>query len=206
MSKMTPLKNKILVKSSALFRKYGYKGTSNKQIAKAAGCTTAALYYYFEGGKAHILREVIRSSISDPARMDDAIDDSRNLEEFLAHLNQTLARDLPHVTDRLSWLTLEFPNLPKEEQGLLQEQILAIHDVLRRGISRFVDSKAEAAQLAWVIFCAYFGYQQVFMKMGIRKLARFDIGRFGQVLTHRVTSDMGRPSPEAIQKERHHGK
>lgn len=191
MAKKNPLREKIIKKSSELFRKYGYKGTSNRQIAKAAGCTTAALYYYFEEGKAHILREVIHDSISDPTRMEDAVKDSGNLEEYLVHLNQTLARDLPHVTDRLSWLTLEFPNLPKEEQGLLQDQILAIHDVLRRGMSRFVDSKAEAAQLAWIIFCAYFGYQQVFMKMGIRQLTEFDIGKFGQILTHVVTSNLG---------------
>ncbi len=37
----------------------GVRG-SIKQIAKASGCTNAALYYYFDGGKEHILHEVIR--------------------------------------------------------------------------------------------------------------------------------------------------
>jgi len=182
MAKKTLLRDRIIQKSSTLFRNHGYKGTSNKQIAEAAGCTTAALYYYFEEGKAHILREVIHNSISDPARLEDAVKDSDNLEEFLGKLNRSLARDLRHVTDRLSWLTLEFPNLPEEEQHLLQDQILAIHRVLCRGIGRFIGPKTEAAQLAWIIFCAYFGYQQVFMKMGVRKRTKFDIGKFGQKL------------------------
>ena len=48
----TDLKDIILQKAGELFAQQGYTATSNKQIAKAAGCTAAALYYYFEGGKA----------------------------------------------------------------------------------------------------------------------------------------------------------
>ena len=53
------LAERILREAGDLFRQQGYAATSIKQIASAAGCTTAALYTYYEGGKAHVLREVI---------------------------------------------------------------------------------------------------------------------------------------------------
>ena len=59
MTEIPSLQDLIIEKASELFREKGYTATSIKQIAKASGCTTDALYYYFEGGKKHILREVI---------------------------------------------------------------------------------------------------------------------------------------------------
>jgi len=53
MRETSELKETILNVAGELFAKNGYAATSIKQIAKAAGCTTAALYYYFEDGKTY---------------------------------------------------------------------------------------------------------------------------------------------------------
>ena len=62
MSEARSLQDLTTGKAGELFREQGYEATTLKQIARAAGCTTAALHYCFEDGKDHILREVIRES------------------------------------------------------------------------------------------------------------------------------------------------
>ena len=54
MGEASSLQDLILENADELFREQGYAATSIKQIAKASGCTTAALSYYFEDGKQHI--------------------------------------------------------------------------------------------------------------------------------------------------------
>lgn len=65
----TELRTIILNEASKLFMQQGYAATTIKQIARAADCTTAALYSYFEGGKPQILREVVRSCSADSAQI-----------------------------------------------------------------------------------------------------------------------------------------
>ena len=187
MTEKQPLREIILLKSSELFRDKGYTATSIRQIAKAAGCKSASLYYHFEGGKSDILREVIYNTIEDPSSMLDSTDEAKNLEEFLLKLSQTLAKELPRVTDRLTWLTLEFSSLPENEQNLLREHLLKIHEIFQQGINRFVKNRSKASELGWIIFCAFFGYQHIFSKMGIKDLVKLENRRFGKTLTQIVS-------------------
>ena len=164
-------------------RSNGYSATSNRQIAKAVGCTTAALYYHFEKGKSHILREVIYSNIDDPSRIRDKVKDCKNLHEFLSKLTEMMVQEIPRITDSIVWLLLEFPRLPKEERSILQKHVMNFHDVLESELRRFVTDEEEVANLAWISICSFFGFHQLFLKMGIGATAGLDMKNFGYSLT-----------------------
>ena len=174
------LRERIIEEAGELFREQGYAATSIKQIAQASGCTTAALYYYFEDGKQHILREVIHKSAREvePDRQFPVAD---SLEEFLIELSAALAERFPRVADRFTWLMLQFPTLPDEEKRILQDQLLGIQQGLRERIGQYVADAATADRLAWTVYCSFFGYHQIFTKMQVGQrvdLGAVDYGRF----------------------------
>lgn len=163
----------ILEQAGELFREQGYAATTIKQIARAAGCTTAALYYYFEDGKQHILREVIRQSAR---KAEDSVLLPRadNLEEFLVRLGAHLAQRWPGVADRFNWIMLQFAALPDEEKRIVQNQLLGTQRALKEQIGQYVADEATAERLAWLVYCSFFGYQQIFTKMEVG--TRVDLG------------------------------
>lgn len=177
------LRDKIIEKASALFRRNGYRATSNRQISSAAGCTTAALYYHFENGKSHILREVIYSNIKDPSGIREKVKDCKDLNEFLLKLTEMMVQEIPRITDSLVWLLLEFPRLPEEERRILKEHIINFHNVIESELRRFITKEEDLANLAWISICAFFGFHQLFLKMGIGSIVRLDIKEFGNSLT-----------------------
>jgi len=127
----------IIEQAGELFREQGYAATTIKQIAKAAGCTTAALYYYFEDGKQHILREVIRQSAR-KAEDSMPLPQAGSLEEFLVRLGAHLAQRWPGVADRFNWIMLQFATLPDEEKRIVQNQLLGIQRALKEQIGQYV--------------------------------------------------------------------
>lgn len=180
MSFARPLQDLIVEEAGGLFREQGYAATTIKQIAKAAGCTTAALYYYFEDGKKHILREVIHKSARE-VESEKQLPVAHSLEEFLIELSAVLAERFPRVDDRFTWLMLQFPTLPDEEKRILQDQLLGIHQGLRERIGLYVADAATADRLAWMVYCSFFGYHQIFTKMEVGQrvdLGAVDYGRF----------------------------
>jgi AcrR family transcriptional regulator len=166
MGETKPLQNLIVNKAGELFREQGYTATTIKQIAKASGCTTAALYYYFEDGKQHILREVIHKSTED-AESTMHFPQADNLEEFLVKLGAILDQRFPQVADHFNWLILQFSSLPDEEKQILQNQVISIQQRLREQISQYVADQTTAERLAWLVYCSFFGYQQMFTKMEV---------------------------------------
>jgi len=180
MTETHSLQDLIIQNAGVLFRGQGYAATSIKQIAKASGCTTAALYYYFEGGKQHILREVIHRSAKE-AEFPMHLPEAENLEEFLIELSAILAERFPQVADRFNWILLQFPTLPDAEKQILQDQLLGNQRALRERIVRYVADEATADRLAWMIYCSIFGYQQIFTKIEVGRridLSAVDYGRF----------------------------
>ena len=161
------LKETILTVASDLFAKHGFAATSIKQIAKAAGCTTAALYYYFEDGKAHILREVVRSYSIDVLSAVDKEGEFDDLSSYLEHLAQRIGQIMPDVRKRLSWLVLEMHNLPAEERGQVLDQFTGLQRAIRARLEQYKDGKG-ANTLAWIIVCAFLGYGQLFQTMGLK--------------------------------------
>lgn len=189
MREATELRATILDKASALFSTQGYSATSIKQIAGAAGCTTAALYYYFEQGKSQILREVVRSYSVDVAQVFASVTDAASLQEFLLHQSQALSRAMPELARRLSWLLVEFPKLPVEDRSSLHALLLGMHERIASEIGRWIADEDEARRLAWLVFCTFFGYEQVFLTLdlgrsvsfGYEELARTMVTAFGGV-------------------------
>jgi len=189
METQAPLNDLIIEKASHLFREQGYAATSIKQIANESGCTNAALYYYYEGGKQEILREVIHHSAVENMEIFTAVAGADSLESLLIQLSQTLSRVMPRMTDRVNWLMLQFPTLPDEEKQFLRNQLFGFHEVLQAQIGRFVADDATADKLAWLIFCSFFGYQQVFTKMGVDQVVDMSLEDYGRFLAQVITTE-----------------
>jgi AcrR family transcriptional regulator len=181
MAQRTDLAERILQESSRLFREQGYAATTIKQIAAAAGCTTAALYYYYEGGKSEILYETIRS-FQTPDQMLAGIPECRSLSEFMVALTSTLAPAVPRIADQVGWLVYQFPTLPAEEKNAVQSRIMRTHDALVRQLVPFTADGTEADRLAWLIFNAFVGYQQVFLRAEIGRVADLDLQAYGRFM------------------------
>jgi len=177
MTESHSLQDLIIEKAGDLFREQGYTATTIKQIAQASGCTTAALYYYYEGGKQHILREVIRKSTQE-AESSRHLPQAESLEEFLIELGANLAQRFPKVADRFNWIMLQFASLPDEEKRILQNQVIGIQHELRKQISQYVADEKTAEQLAWLVFCSFFGYQQIFTKMQVERIVNLSMDEY----------------------------
>jgi len=184
----TPLNEVIVQKASQLFRQQGYTATSIKQIAKAAGCTNAALYYYFEGGKKEILHEVIRHTSQERVDMLSTVATANSLEELLIQFSQTLAQPLSGMASRINWLMLEFASLPAEEQALLHSQLIDAHTMIQAQIGRFVADEERANRLAWLVFCSFFGYRQIFDNIGMGQIVEMSMEDYGQFLAQTIAA------------------
>ncbi|NIV30821.1 MAG: TetR family transcriptional regulator [Anaerolineae bacterium] len=179
------LQDLIVERAGELFREQGYAETSIKQIAKASGCTTAALYYYFEEGKQHILREVIHRSARE-VESDRQFPEADTLEDFLIGLSAVLVERFPRVADRFNWIMLQFPTLPDEEKRILQDQLLGNQLALRERIGQYVADHATADRLAWMIYCSFFGYHQIFTKMEVGRRVDLEPVEYGRFLAQTV--------------------
>jgi AcrR family transcriptional regulator len=181
------LQDSIIESAGNLFREQGYAATTIKQIASAAGCTTAALYYYFEDGKEHILREVIRRSARE-AELTISLPPAESLQDFLLSLGGVLSQRLPEMSERFNWIMLQFGSLPDEEKRILQDQAIRFQRTLREQISRYVADEISADRMAWFVYSSFFGYQQVFAKLEMGRRVDFNLAEFGRFLAQAVGS------------------
>ena len=178
-------RRKVRSRAGELFREQGYAATSIKQIARASGCTTAALYYYFEDGKKHILREVIRKSAQE-GEVSRQLPQTDSLEEFVIELGSNLAGRFPKDVDRFNWIMLQFPTLPEEEQRIVQNQVIGRQRELQEQIRRYVADDRTAERMAWLVFCSFFGYQQMFTKLEVAGLVDLSMVEYGGFLAQVV--------------------
>ena len=172
------LQDLIIENAGELFQERGYAATTIKQIAKASGCTTAALYYHFEDGKQHILREVIHRSTQE-ADLSMHLPQADSLEAFLVKLGANMAERFPKVADRINWIMLQFATLPDEEKQIVQNQVIGIQLALRERISQYVPDQETAERLAWLVFSSFLGYQQMFTKLEIAGAVDLSIDEYG---------------------------
>jgi AcrR family transcriptional regulator len=182
MPETSELKGTILQVASELFARNGYAATSIKQIAKAAGCTTAALYYYFEDGKTHILREVVRSYSADALSAVDEDITFDDLPAYLDHLSRRIGQTMPKIRERLNWLPLELHNLPVEEREQFLDQFAGLHRAIRARLEQYIEDHERANVLAWIIVCAFMGYGQLFQTMGLEDPSAPTLDEFGHAL------------------------
>ncbi len=186
MREASELKETILRVASELFSWRGYAATSIKQIAKAAGCTTAALYYYFEEGKVHILREVVRLYSKDVLSAVDEEAEFTDLAAYLGALARRIGQSMHQRSRRMNWLLLEVRSLPLKEQERFREQFQkqfqGLHRAIRTRLERYVDDLEQANMLAWIIVCAFLGYGQLFEVMGLKDRLAPSLDAFGHAL------------------------
>lgn len=184
----TELRTTILRRASDLFAEHGYAATSIKHIAAAAGCTTAALYYYFESGKSQILREVIQSYSVDFALVLENATDAESFPAFLMRLGEALARVMPDMVKRISWIVADFARLHADEQAHVHAVLHRLHATIAQDIGRFVGDEREAQRLAWLVFCAYFGYEQIFLTLNLRRIDPLSYGEFAHTMAQALST------------------
>jgi len=145
-----------------------YAATSIKQIAKAAHCTTAALYYYFEEGKEGILRQVIDVAMPNLVGYLEPLRDVTSLHDLVVRLGLTLWESGEAILQRTRWLMVEFPNLGEAERARLHTTLLQFQKRLADLIQPFVASRQDAEATAWVLYSAIFGYGQLFVTLDLQ--------------------------------------
>ncbi len=59
---MNETRNRIIVASNELFRRFGYNGTTLSQISTASGATTGSIYHFFPDGKEDLGVAVIETT------------------------------------------------------------------------------------------------------------------------------------------------
>lgn len=177
------LKNGILESASELFMKNGYTATSIKQIAKAAGCTTAALYYYYEDGKLQILEAVIQDTIVGKfLPVLEQIKGKDSLEEMLLAFGEMMCDEAPQVAERLSWIMLEFDHLDESAQNIVRKSQMKFHQSFHDEVARFIPEDAEKAKIiASIVQFCYFGFAQFSSKFGMAAI-EFDFDRFSRTV------------------------
>jgi AcrR family transcriptional regulator len=179
----TDLKERIIDAAEDLFRRQGFERTTNRHIADAVGCTTAALYYYYPDGKQQLLREVANQNAQAITRMIEGTRTATSLPDLLAQLNDGITRTLPELAGRMHWLQAEFRNLSKRDQEHLRRQFVTLHDTLQQQLARFVPEPHMASQFTWLLMCAVMGHSLIFDKLEMSKEASFSREQLFRTLT-----------------------
>ncbi len=164
----TDLYDAIVRAAGELFMKQSYAATSIKQIAKTAGCTTAALYYYFEDGKASILRQVIEDTLPDLAGYLEPLQGSASLHDLILRVGLTMGQAGEEMLKRTRWLMVEFPNMGEAERAKLHQNLIQFQRRLADLIEPFVASRQQADLLAWVEYAALFGSGQLVVTLDLQ--------------------------------------
>ena len=183
MATKTDLKKIILAKSTDLFQAQGYTATTIKQIAIASDCTTAALYYYFEGGKEEILLNVMRNLKG--AELLDGLGDCSSLPDFLQRLTSTMAPEMPYLAEEIGWILLQSLSLPEEGRMLIRDHFLDIFHTLKNQLACFTP-ESEVESLAWIIFSSFVGYQMIFYRGNIQDHVDFPVIEFSTKLAELI--------------------
>jgi len=170
MAQKTNRQELILSKASELFFAQGYVATSVRQIADAAGCTDAALYYHFREGKRALLQAVIEANLPDFIALLEPCRKARSLPELITRIGNEIEYTAS-LWVRISWLVIEFPRLSADEKQLVHQSYLTFKVELARLIRPFVADQERAETIAWLVICALFGYAQTFQYFEMMAIA-----------------------------------
>lgn len=173
----------IIHTAADLFIKQGYATTSVRQLADAVGCTEAALYYHFKDGKRALLQAVIESKIPDFMGILETCRQAESLSELIHSYVQSMCMYCEERERNMQWFVSEYQNLSADEKSLFDDKHLLFHTELVKLLRRFVEDEEEADELGWMLICASFGYRQVFVTLGLDKLADFSVDKFAERMT-----------------------
>jgi AcrR family transcriptional regulator len=167
----------IVAKATELFMAQGYNATSVRQIAEAAGCTDAALYYHFRDGKRALFQAVIETNLPDFIALLEPCRNAASLPELIVTFGKGFETNAP-LWGRVSWLVSEFPHLSVDEKQLVHQGYLAFQAELTRLIRPFVADHARADAVAWLLICALFGYAQTFLHFEMQTIVNLPLEDF----------------------------
>ena len=169
-------REQILTTAIALFCQQGYQATSVRQIAETVGCTEAALYYHFKGGKRELFQEAIAAMTPDVELLIAELQKATSLRDlFQRYGQQVKAIQGGQLHQTLRWLVSEMPRLTSDERDVLYRSLLNAHERIAAVANRFVDDQTQANEIAWLLLCASFGFRQLFVDMELNKLVQQDV-------------------------------
>jgi len=180
MSQRINRRDLIIHTAADLFVKQGYAATSVRQLADAVGCTEAALYYHFKDGKRALLQAVIENQAPDFRSVLADCQQAESLSELIGSYVQSLCMYCEERERNMQWFVSEYPNLSADEKALFDEKHLLFHTELVKLLQRFLKDENEADELGWMLICASFGYRQIFVTLGLDKLADFSVDKFAE--------------------------
>lgn len=174
----------IIQVAAELFVEQGYAATSVRQIAKAVGCSEAALYYHFKAGKHALLQAVIASKVPDFMDILEPCRQANSLAELILTYVNSMCMYCKERERHIQWMIAEYPNLSADEKTLFHEKHLGLHTELVKLLSPYVEHEDEAFGLGWILICASFGYRQIFVTLGFDSLIDFSVGEFAEKLAY----------------------
>jgi AcrR family transcriptional regulator len=177
----------IIKKAAELFMTQGYTATSVRQIAEAADCTEAALYYHFKDGKRALFQTVLEQNFPDLLGLLDSCRDARSISEVVTSFGDIDSRGV-RIYNRLQWIVAEYPNLSTDEQALVQEALLTFHAELTQILIAFEPNNKRAQELSWILLCASFGFAQTFIHLDLRSATGVTPETFMQALAEKLDS------------------
>jgi AcrR family transcriptional regulator len=167
----------IVAKATELFFAHGYNATSVRQIADAAGCTDAALYYHFRDGKRALFQAVIESNMPDFMALLEPCRNAASLSDLIGTIGKGFDQYSP-LWGRISWLVREFPYLSVEEKQLVYQAYSVFQVEMTRLIRPYVVDDARAGTIAWLVICALFGYAQTFLHFEMQNIVDLPFEEF----------------------------
>jgi AcrR family transcriptional regulator len=200
MTDRTNRRDLIMNTASRMFIEQGYDATSVREIAQAVGCTEAALYYHFKGGKRALLQAVVESNMPDLMDVLKQCEQAQSLKELIRTFILEMAKLGPARLKKMRWLLAEFPHFNAGERALLHDKYLRFHDALAALIEPYVDTPEAAHEIAWLVGCAGYGYGQLFLNLGLQSVTDVSI----EALTERLAGALSlewQPDREADQGE-----
>jgi len=137
-------KRRILDAAIRLFREHGYHGTTIRDIGKAVGVTSAALYRHFSN-KDEVLETAIWDTMRkvDRASREVIVEDGHPPGETLAALVRVLARTLLEDRDRLAVYLLEARHLDPDVYAVMQ---LAERRLYERWLGQLLRARPELSE------------------------------------------------------------
>lgn len=172
--------------AAELFIKQGYAATSVRQIAEAVGCTEAALYYHFTGGKRALLQAVVETKTPDFTAVVEDCEQAGSLCQLIHQFGQRMLENCEQRERLIQWVISEYPHLNAEERAIFHEKHLKFHALLAQRVAHFTEDEQAAQDVAWMILCAMFGYRQLFITLGLADFAGFSPATFIEKLAYHL--------------------
>ncbi len=178
-------RDNILKAAGDLFLKQGYQATTVRQIAEAVGCTEAALYYHFKGGKRELLQRVIEDVELDLRSAVQALEQAASLSDLVRRYGSAVA-DMRggRIQRTIRWISYEMPSLTPEERRPFYEALLTFQRALTGAVGCFIGDPEEADQIGWLLLCTSFGFRQIFYDLDLESQVQVDVTRLFDLLSN----------------------